>query len=1173
MTWPLLLIRVTFGGLAEQEKAFIVFSFLIFLVLAYVIAEFSVRLAERSRGSRLSTFSREGLKFLVVLFVATNFFTINANADGGTVSDSLVLELAVLSCVLALTFNLGRRGVYSAAAFSSFGILLDPVYYPEFAVLLVLTFVIGGLLHFRLRRSLANLALCFALQLPALVFILLAIHSTAVPSGPFYNYRAFDPSAIQAGSVNSGPLQSLSLLGYYWSTVTFAPPSILAAGASISALPSFGSPTQILLPQSPLTTVWLLSIFAGPMVAWSALLSYRSRQTVLPVALAGLVGIALSVLGLDSGGVSAVADLTRIPLVGGEIGTAFALPEHFLLLVAASYVVLLPVGLLNVASAIERGLRLLRGAFVHRRVLQPLRPATNENLLYSHRRTIRFTAAIVPTLTMLMICLVLFAGWQGLNGSYYPSRASGTYVSGNGVPDSAPFTPVHFQPDIVEAYSIIRDQPGAFNIYWPSGGADTSGLMKNQYLFHGSDAPKPLSPLPSLPFLVSHNLTVDLVQYLAANNVRFLVVQDSFPSALMREYGLPDYAAIRNVVNAAPGLNQFFSGPDLTIYDLPGALGSVYPAKLISAGAPATEAASTSYALFKSLGQNVALSLDNSSAPTFGIDGYPASLEAYTPGFIGLSGLRNYANASVSNIPIHQTFPMGNVTNLGTGGPPINTTQNNGQLSLGNWTNTNWGTKPLQVTFQGGDLRWDSSSFLSAVSLSYNGTLSGAPGGVRVLNPEVGPIQVTTTFKYRTSASFSGNLSVYTYGDDSKLSPTGFSNLPLTPSIPWHVVSASTLLPTSTAYFDVRVQVSEFAGQAEFQNVSISWGNRSLNLTTTQVGDSIDIYGWTSTNWGGIPLNTTYGGGTLTWSSRAAPPVVSLSYNGTLASGDGGVFVSNSLSQVPVAVLDFGYRTSPDFTGQLQAYTLEVNRSFQQLPGSVRNLAPSPQWATVRINLPLPEGTTYFTPRLQALNLTGSVQFKDVNLSWVYVAANSSLPFGGSYDLAGERVGLNLPSKIYMVLWKGSGTLNGQPVNSIRGQTYSWSTAVAPTGLVLAGNLSVASLLNPPDANLTSFLPTVVVFAQPYYPDLTLTWEGRTYPSRQSIDDTAFFVVPSPAATNGSIQYTSIHTLELTYPAIVAWSGFLLYLAISPSTKDSALRSQLENSKLGMWWSRTIRRR
>src|SRR2546422_333794 len=96
----------------------------------------------------------------------------------------------------------------------------------------------------------------------------------------------------------------------------------------------------MILPPGFVTSFWLASTWFVPAFAFSGLALKRYRKASLPGALVAFCGLLMTQPSIFPVPYILAGELSGIPVIGGALLTVFAIPDHILIIVAVSYVVL-----------------------------------------------------------------------------------------------------------------------------------------------------------------------------------------------------------------------------------------------------------------------------------------------------------------------------------------------------------------------------------------------------------------------------------------------------------------------------------------------------------------------------------------------------------------------------------------------------------------------------------------------------------------------------------------------------------------------------------------------------------------------------------------------------------------------------------------------------------------
>lgn len=627
ISWPSIVISNLSPNYQATIKSFVFYSFVLFVAGSWLLGEFVVRAWEKRSSTHLRTDKRELAKLVVVIAASSNFLALQLNSDGGTLADGLILLILAMETVIMLDWE-GRKQIAAVGGLLSISLLLDPDYYlMSVLALLTLTLFVGRSWG-ELRPRLGGLGWSLAVSLPVLVFVMVGLEITATPHG----YPAYRPLSNAAYlSQNLNPSSAVLLFGYGWPTLTLGPPSILLHSNTIGTLPQIGHPANVLIPNGLLTIVWLSSAAILPLLAFGSLLFKRLRRVSLPVLATCLFGLILTQYPSIPPLYSLFASAASFPLVGYAISTSVAVPDHFLMVVAAMYLVSAPLTVIELLSA--------RGPAGSERarsetITWNLQKVNQPRIRGQHHTVLRYV-----TVTTIMALLVL-SGWQAFNGSYFPARADNSTYTGNGVADIGAFSPFGVDKNTLEVYNYLFSNGTNFNVYWPVGfGVGLSGGTLDM----------PSVPLPGFSYLLSNNLSTDVDSFLIAHSVKYVVVQNIselppqffVPSSVYYQYGmnlysyyfgLPNYFSVVSFLNRTPGLKESLELSDVAVFEVISESGLFYNANiLLNFGQNELEEPSVSYGVFDSLGDAVALSGTPGAGWTAGIGTIGLPVDLLTP--------------------------------------------------------------------------------------------------------------------------------------------------------------------------------------------------------------------------------------------------------------------------------------------------------------------------------------------------------------------------------------------------------------------------------------------------------------------------------------------------------------------------------------------------------------
>ena len=803
LNWPIVLIDNFTQDPIIAEKVFIIYLYTVLVFLSFILAEVLLRVLNRFNQHPLS--NRRGQIFIlfVVLFSFANLWSLQQFSDFyyTYMYGLMVTGICVGTIILR---DAGRRSIIlSGALISTLGFLAPEVYpFGWLAIaIVVLRVTLSQFPFYRaLKRSAVRVAILVGVNIPVILTALYIFSVTLGTSLRPVNSYGFSVSFLS-------PDNAIRLLGYAWSLITYAPPSIAASNTSISQLSTQGVLPFMVSTGDIVSTFWLVTTWLVPVFSFSALLIRRFWRVTIPTATAAAVGLLLTQPVIFPIPHLLAVVLEGQPVLGGAIATVLAISDHVLIMVASAYVILIAtVSYQLLSSGLSLGQN-LRNNLIPLSLHIPSFPTPEA-------RGEANSAIIVGALILL-----LFPGWQFFSGSFYPAGYTNG-ISGNGVPSTGTFSPVHPPQGMTEAYNWLQSQPGDFNIYWPGpdGGAAYPWSEKGTPSIGYVDSPKPtiqnwvLNPTPfpaALKYLVQANLTADIRPYLDALNVRYLVVQPLSESAMSSVWGVTNATLLTRLFESAPGLNLAYATGDVSVFTVNGNWGSTYAPGVVASYSNGDNSYGIAYGLFASMGTRLAL-INSDQGNSLCFDSLACSLSVESPGYVGTTLISEpeYATLNRSGVSLSSfAIPAENVTWLPKPWSP--------------WTLANWGPRNATVSIDNGSMHWTYGPGSTLLSLSYNGTVTDHnPGGISIPSGEEATVLVS--FQYRTSTSFTSSIQVGLPLLDSKL---GFfaepASSPLPPSAAWREGNFSITLPVETSVFTARIQAQASSGWLELKDVTV----------------------------------------------------------------------------------------------------------------------------------------------------------------------------------------------------------------------------------------------------------------------------------------------------------------------------------------------------------------
>lgn len=1151
ITFPIGLFHLLSLNSLLQEKLFFLYSFVLFVLLAYVFAALIVRYALQVLGRQLSGWSTEIARVLIVVALFTNLYFIYLVVDGGTVTEGLIAIFLGISALLLLCEEDFVLALAVTVILTSLGFLLDPVDAVTVLVVLGLSLVYrsvsrrDSLLVFF--KQVGYLLLAFAPTALFLVFFFYPTLGTPSGGGSDYPIRVFDLAGIQGFAYNTTILNVLRLTGYFWNTVTLAPPSILWYHGAYSQLPGLESPTTLLLPPGELTQFWLLTLYAPVTIALGSLLVRRLWRLTIPFATVLVVCVVLTQWPWYTASADLVSAMASIPLLGPLIGETMYFPYIFMLGESVAILVLAGAAIVALLSGEVHLFRTApRPEPDARRA--PSTPAPHTpRFSYAHFRTRVTSRRINCAVVVVIAALLVFPGWQALDGSYSPSRAWSPYVAGNGVPNAGPFEPVNPPPGVESLYNYLYAQPGEFNIYWPTLGANASDFGRGVFFFDQSSSPKPMSSLAALPYLVAHSETGALLAYLQSQNVRYVVVQNSSPIVLAQEYGLDNYSGLLNLFGSIPGIvsEPGLSAENLTVFQVTGTWGATYPVAQLLNVNPGDSNYPVAYSVDRELNQTPALLDGNPANATLAIDSLAGDQSILSPGSAqNITGVGSVAAASLNlSLVRYSTVPRGPTVDLSADTTGVNESivQTPGTtIDLGNWSLVNQGPSNVNVTIQDGTIDWTSLG-ATTITLTVGPLLTVGPAGVEIADPGNLSSASTLNVSYRTSPSFVGSLSAYLRDETTNSSVAQVplsTSLATSQAVTLESFGAATL--PWTRYFQPCFQASLDGGSVEVALANYSWNQPSLSFGYHVDTDTESLGPWALTNWTSPnPMYYDFENGQLDVASPAGPGTFTLNFGPLLTVGYGGVPNPEPGAQGVVITMHLTYRTSSSFSAQLlnlaSYYQISNSSSAPAIGVNGPSLPASTTPTTVNYSFTAPPSTRNFTMRLQAIGFQGSFELVNVSFSWAFLPVHPATPFGISIGIPRNQT-LTWPSRFRVVYADIAGPppADATAVNVSSDQArFSWYRFSGPyTSLAAGDQLAVVALFT----SVPSGSPVALAYTGPYSVDLVLESGGRQYYPYQTVDGNALFLY------NRTNAFTIVHSAVLATQ--IRYFVFLAYLGL-----------------------------
>lgn len=725
------------------EKFTLVYLILVYFAITYIAITTIRRLLERSYNVELSWWKRLAFFYVSFIFIFANIESQNLFVDGGMVTDNIIMVLIILSIFLIIFDS--RFWFLEVGAFLSITFLLDPDYIPMFLLAILVVSLFSKLNKVELKRSLSYSLFSILLMLPSLFFI---VFNVDISTGSFLLHstglRTFSISNELSYSRNLNLISVLSLNGHIWSTMIFTAPTILLHISALGSLPGIGDPIDILVVPGLIYHLWYLSLFVPFIISILSLFYLKSHRELLAPLVLLVISVFLALNAYIPYMPYLLKLLTTSPFLGTFVSTALSLPGHFLLLEAASYGVLIIFFMFNFLTCIIPKVEIFKSTNMFEGSETTIIKFTT--FKSKNFRFIKKTPSLQVIVSVIIVAVLLFSGWQAFQGDFFPARdnAFGPTLP-NGLVDSAPFTPRNMTQQQLEVYNYLYDQKGNFSIYWPAI-AWPSG--------QGWVMPKSEASLPYLTSLIGRNLTNDTYYYLRSNEVRYVVVQNnsgvgftgSYPNLLASEFDFPVYESVLNFFDSVPHLNMIFNFHNMAVYVLSISNGvqSFLP---LDVGANGDY--SSLYDVFGSMGINPII-FSGQNFPYVGIDNSSASVDVISP--------------------IQMQRPDHTVTFL------YNSTYSEGLLgnkfTVSNFTFTNWGSNSSEFLLNESNIILSGRNY-SISSVSYNGNFVSHPGGFPAVSNGFYKLSVGFDVKNINNVSYLG-MGWFNWGNGIGNEPSSF---------------------------------------------------------------------------------------------------------------------------------------------------------------------------------------------------------------------------------------------------------------------------------------------------------------------------------------------------------------------------------------------------------------
>ena len=701
--WPYYIITLFTNNVQITERIFIYYTFVLYTFFAYILASMITSRLLKTKNK----YETKLIKFIIVIFIFSNFTALNLNADGGSYADGLNIIFIAMILFAFIAWKNMRMAFLLSTILLTVSILVEPDYTTFYIISILIGSIIASLLNkdfiYRFKYALLSI---FTVIIPVL-FILYGIYITSgigAPVSALGAVRIYNSGSIAFFSGNIKPLYPLVLIGHLWSTIVYAPPNILLYGNKISSVKALMYPAQLLLPPGFVTSLWLFTLMMIPVLSIISIIFRHSRKITFPVIVLFILFYIMSLVYYIKPVYDLEYYLSSLPLIGSSIGTTLSLPGHIINVIAGMYYILFSVTIIELFNKFT-GSRITN----EYKIQEDNSHANNKKKNISKKFSINGKQLKI-IIAIFITFIVLFSGWQAFDGSFYPARAPDS-VYGNHVCDVGGFTPVQINSSVIYAYNLISSQKSDFKILWIGG---------PEYNNRVYESPHPCASIPDLSYITSNNMTSDFYYNLLNSNTKYVVIsnQDIVKNAAniyedtFSDAGFKNFSDARAFMDNVSGLNEIYNKNQVIIYQVNG-FSNLYASNLlIQCNATNHDYTALPY-LFRTMGYNISLT-DSDNGIHFLINNNTGN-SVNSPVYIE-SNLIKINDNKFFNLNSSKSL-SGAGHNYGTG------LYDNYTLTL--WSNDetyyNYTNDNINITMTGG--------YASGTSISYNGSFDGGAGG------------------------------------------------------------------------------------------------------------------------------------------------------------------------------------------------------------------------------------------------------------------------------------------------------------------------------------------------------------------------------------------------------------------------------------------------------------
>ena len=728
--WPYYIITLFTNSIMVTERAFIYYTFVLYLFFAYIFATMITSKFLQTKNK----YEIIAVKFIIVLFIFSNFTALNLINDGGSYSDNLNIIFIAIILLAFISWKNMKMAFLLSTILLTISILVEPDYTTFYIISILGGSIIAGLINkdFLYRFKYAILTIASAIIPVAFIILGLVLTSSSGSTVTAVGaLRVYNQGTISFFSGNIKPLYPLILIGHFWSTIVYAPPNILFYGDKISSVKSLMYQTQLLLPDNFITYVWLFTVIMVPIISLISIIFRNTRKIAFTVFILFIIFYTMSLVYYIKPLFYLELYISEIPFIGGSIGTTLSLPGHIINVIASMYYILFSISLVNLMN-------------LHLHVdIKSDRNKSNINISIlknyianikseKYFKNNKFQVFVV----IFIIFIVIFSGWQAFDGTFYPARAPDSPY-GNNVANIGGYTPLNINNSVIHAYDFISSQKSNFNILWIGGPAFSNRVY---------ESPHPQASIPNLNYITSNNLSLDFYYNLLSSDVKYVVISNqdiqknpiNIYETTFSDVGFTNFSRAQSFLQNTTGLNEIYNKYQVDIFEVKG-FKTIYNSNLLINYKGADDYNGVLPYLFKTLGYNIAITGDNNYGVPVYSNNNSKNISIDTPKYI-LANMTDILNYKYYNL--NSTLALsGSGHNSGTG-------------LLDNFTLTLWSNNETYYSYNDTVLNITNYNN-SEQSVSYNGSFDSGAGGYYVNNNN---ITLTVSFYAKATNNGTGGL-------------------------------------------------------------------------------------------------------------------------------------------------------------------------------------------------------------------------------------------------------------------------------------------------------------------------------------------------------------------------------------------------------------------------------